>query len=58
MRAASLAAELRANGIEAVDIPGGKGQFDVIRDGTTVFSKHEAGRFPEHDEVLAALGAQ
>ncbi len=49
---------MRANGIEAADIPGGKGQFDVIRDGTTVFSKHEAGRFPEHDEVLAALGAQ
>jgi predicted Rdx family selenoprotein len=49
---------LRANGIEASDIPGGKGQFDVIRDGSVLFSKREAGRFPEHDEVLAALGAQ
>ena len=58
MRAASLAAELRANGIEASDIPGGKGQFDVIRDGETVFSKRETGRFPRHDEILVALGSQ
>ena len=48
-------AELGANGIDAMDIPGGKGQFDVLRDGALVFSKHEAGRFPEHDEILAAL---
>ena len=48
-------AELRANAIEASDIPGGKGQFDVLRDGVMVFSKHAAGRFPEHDEILAAL---
>jgi selT/selW/selH-like putative selenoprotein len=46
---------LKANGIEASDLPGGKGQFDVIRDGETVFSKRETGRFPEHDEILAAL---
>jgi selT/selW/selH-like putative selenoprotein len=50
-------AELEANGIEATDIPGGKGQFDVLRDGELVFSKHEAGRFPEQDEILAALRA-
>jgi hypothetical protein len=30
----------------------------VIRDGETVFSKRETGRFPEHDEILAALGSQ
>jgi predicted Rdx family selenoprotein len=47
---------LKANGIEASDIPGGKGQFDVIRDGTIVFSKQQSGRFPEHDEILVALG--
>jgi predicted Rdx family selenoprotein len=46
---------LNANGIEALDIPGGKGQFDVLRDGERVFSKQEAGRFPEHDEILSAL---
>jgi predicted Rdx family selenoprotein len=46
---------LNANGIEARDIPGGKGQFDVLRDGDVVFSKQEAGRFPEHGEILSAL---
>jgi len=51
-------AELRANDIPASDIPGGNGQFDVISDGTAVFSKHETGRFPEHGEILAALGRQ
>lgn len=49
-------AELRANDIPASDIPGGTGQFDVISDGVRVFSKHEIGRFPEHGEILAALG--
>jgi hypothetical protein len=28
-----------------------------VADGRTVFSKHEAGRFPEADEVLEALQA-
>jgi selT/selW/selH-like putative selenoprotein len=46
---------LNANGIQAEDIPGSKGQFDVLRDGELIFSKHESGRFPEHDEILAAL---
>jgi hypothetical protein len=50
-------AELKSNGIDATDIPGGKGQFDVLRDGEMVFSKHEIGRFPEHDEILSALRA-
>ncbi len=31
------------------------GVFDVIADGRVVFSKHAVGRFPTHDEVLAAL---
>ena len=46
---------MNANGIQAQDIPGGKGQFDVLRDGELIFSKHESGRFPENDEILAAL---
>jgi selT/selW/selH-like putative selenoprotein len=46
---------LNGNGIPAQDIPGAKGQFDVLRDGELVFSKQEAGRFPEHAEVLSAL---
>ena len=48
---------MQENGIPAQDIPGGKGQFDVLHDGELVFSKHESGRFPEHDEILAALRA-
>jgi len=46
---------LQGNGIPASDIPGGNGQFDVIRNGVTVFSKRDAGRFPECDEVLRLL---
>jgi selT/selW/selH-like putative selenoprotein len=48
---------LTENGIPAQDLPGGKGQFDVLRDGELVFSKHETGRFPEPDEILSALQA-
>jgi hypothetical protein len=29
----------------------------VLRDGELVFSKQREGRFPEHDEILAALRA-
>jgi selT/selW/selH-like putative selenoprotein len=46
---------LNAKGIPAQDIPGSKGQFDVLRDGELIFSKQQAGRFPEHDEVFSAL---
>jgi predicted Rdx family selenoprotein len=48
---------LQEKGFEAQDIPGGKGQFDVLREGELVFSKQQVGRFPEHDEILAALTA-
>jgi len=34
---------------------GDDGIFDVVVDGRLVFSKHDAGRFPEDDEVLALL---
>ncbi|MCP9485607.1 MAG: Rdx family protein [Gaiellaceae bacterium MAG52_C11] len=27
----------------------------MLSDGKLVFSKQQAGRFPEHDEILAAL---
>ena len=46
---------MNANGIQAQDIPGGKGRLDVLRDGELIFSKHESGRFPENDEILTAL---
>ncbi len=36
-------------------IKGDDGIFDVQADGRMIFSKHETGRFPEPDEVLAKL---
>jgi selenoprotein W-related protein len=43
-------------GIEPKLTKGKDGIFDVLLDGKMVFSKHQQGRFPEHDEVLAPLG--
>ena len=42
-------------GGDARGVPGGTGQFDVEADGRLVFSKHDRGRFPEHDEIVDAL---
>ena len=36
-------------------VPGLVGQFDVIVDGETIFSKHRTGRFPDVPEILDAL---
>ncbi len=47
-----LEAEL---GAETELIKGDNGVFDVVADGRLVFSKHEAGRFPEEAEILTAL---
>jgi selenoprotein W-related protein len=33
-------------------VTGSKGVFDVVVDGTTIYSKHEAGRHAEPGEVL------
>jgi selT/selW/selH-like putative selenoprotein len=38
-------------------IPGDRGIFDVVLDGSLIFSKHSEGRFPQADEVLALLRA-
>ena len=35
---------------------GKRSQFDVVADGTLVFSKEREHRYPEVDEILAALG--
>jgi len=48
---------LNANGLDASIRPGLSGQFDVLRDGEVVFSKHREHRFPSADEVLALLRA-
>jgi len=36
-------------------VVGSGGIFDVEVDGTVVFAKEEAGRFPEEGEVLALI---
>jgi selT/selW/selH-like putative selenoprotein len=36
-------------------VRGGGGEFEVSVDGRLVFSKKAAGRFPEVEEVLAAI---
>jgi predicted Rdx family selenoprotein len=38
-----------------VVVEGAKSQFDVLADGALVFSKQREGRFPEPEEILAAL---
>ena len=51
-----MAAALKqAFGVETELIEGARGIFDVVVDGELVFSKHAEGRFPEPDEVIAAI---
>ncbi len=38
-------------------VTGSKGVFDVVADGTTIYSKAETGRQAEPGEVLAAFEA-
>jgi selT/selW/selH-like putative selenoprotein len=55
-KAVSLADELRkACGVSAKLIPGSDGIFDVVIDGKRIFSRFEAGRFPESGEVAGKL---
>jgi predicted nicotinamide N-methyase len=48
-------AELNGLGHDAEMIAGEKSQFDVLADGDVVFSKQQAGRFPELRDLVAAL---
>jgi predicted Rdx family selenoprotein len=48
---------LQGKGIDARAIPGGKGQFDVFRDGELIYSKRETGRFPDEAEITSLAGA-
>ena len=51
-----MAAAIRDEfGVETELGKGDSGIFDVYRDGELIFSKHETGRFPTEDEVVAAL---
>ncbi len=36
-------------------IPSGGGVFEVVADGDLIFSKRNQGRFPDDEEILAAL---
>jgi len=51
-----LAASIqRATGVEPELVRGAGGIFDVAVDGDMIFSKHEAERFPEPDEILSMI---
>lgn len=41
--------------IDANLIPGKGGEFEVTVDGLLVFSKKQAGRFPDTEEIVAKL---
>ena len=51
----SLAGDLSAQGHDAAPIEGRRSQFDVVADGTLVFSKEREHRYPEVDDIVAAL---
>jgi len=40
---------------EAKVVSGETSQFDVVADGSLIFSKQQQGRFPEAEEVIQAL---
>ena len=46
---------MEATGAEPELIRGDSGIFDIERDDELLFSKHQAGRFPEESEILALL---
>lgn len=48
--------KLNARGHDAEAVPGDTSQFDIVADGTLVFSKQAEGRFPENEEIVAKLG--
>ena len=54
--AVSLATELKVSfGVDSKLISGEKGDFEVVVDGKTVFSKKKLSRFPRPGEVTETL---
>ena len=45
----------REIGADTELVLGDNGIFDVEVDGRRIYSKHQTGRFPEHEEILAEL---
>lgn len=41
--------------MDAELIEGSGGVFDVVVDGDLIYSRHDTGRFPEHDEIIDTL---
>jgi len=55
-RAVGLAAEISGKlGVQPELIEGAGGVFDVVADGTLIFSKRREGRFPDAQEIVRAL---
>lgn len=44
-------------GLPVKKVDAGKGVFDIIVQGRTVFSKHKVGRYPAPNEVVNLLRA-
>ena len=51
------AAIKQEHGLESELIEGGGGIFDIRVGSKLIYSKHQTGRFPEHDEILTQLEA-
>ena len=45
----------RDTGAQSELVQGDNGIFDVEVDGRRIYSKHQTGRFPEQEEILAEL---
>lgn len=48
---------MKARGVEATLIKGAGGVLDVVLDGKLIFSKKQAGRWPEVAELLEQIPA-
>ena len=48
---------MNAAGHDSSAIEGAKSQYDVVADGSLVFSKQREGRFPEDGEILGLVAA-
>jgi selenoprotein W-related protein len=49
---------LHKTGVQGLElVPSGGGVFEVWSDGELIFSKRQAGRFPEWTEIRGALEA-
>ncbi|MBU1340351.1 MAG: Rdx family protein [Proteobacteria bacterium] len=42
-------------GISPELVPGSKGIYDIIVDQKIIFSKHQAKRFPDNDEIIELI---